>query len=347
VRDWVENLRPEQRDFLRALGGLALMAATVTLFIRKAQHDDWGDFGRLLVLLIPCVVLYALGLGFGDRELAGDATPRLDRGLLVRAQRVAPAWQTVHVVLAVFLVPFALFQFLELIGGNSNDSLNVAWIFLVVAALALYAAFATGVRYASLLASLALIVAWLGVCDKVFDPSATAIRWILLIAAAGLVVAAFQLERLDVKQAPEFVTAAGLAALFAGVLGLFGAAVDFVGNSFFSVVGAQPTDFGGPHQHQEWDVFLLVLAVALVWYGSHRGARGPTYVGGLALAGFVVSVGVELTRIFSREAPQGSFVGWPLLLLLVAAAALFAGFARRPVEPPPDPAVAAHPPAAP
>lgn len=343
MREWVENLRPEQRDFLRALGGLALMAATLTLFIRKTQHDDWGDFGRLLVLLIPCGLLYLLGLGVGDRELARDARPAVDRGLLVRARRVAPAWQTVLVVLAVILVPFVLLQFIELVGGNTSDSLNTAWVFLVTAALALYAAFGTGVRYASLLAAIALVVSWVALCDKLFDPSATAIRWILLVAAAGLVVAAVQLERVEVPQAPEFVTAAGLAALIAGLLGLFASAVGFVGNSFFRVIGSRPTQFGGPHQHLEWDVSLLLLAVLLIWYGSRRGVRGPTYVGALALTGFVVSVGIELARIFGGDQAEGSLFGWPLLLLLVGVGALVAGFWSPPAESSAEPSPPAQP----
>lgn len=315
------------------------MAATLSLFIRKSSHDDWGDFGRLLVLLIPFVLFYGLGLGLGDRELARAAAPPLDRGLLVRSRRVAPAWQTVHVVLAVILAPFVLTQFLELIGGNSNDSLNVAWIFLVIAALALYAAFATGVSYASLLASIALIVSWVSVCDKVFDPSASAFRWILLVAAGGLLLVAFELERFDVRQAPEFVTGGGLAALAAAVLGLFEVAIQYVGNSFFRVIGSPSVPLNGPRQHLEWDLLLLGLALFMVWYGTRRRARGPVYVGALALTAFIVSVGLELTRLLvDRSPPEGSFFGWPLLLLLVGAAGLLAGFwapRDEPTEPPP------------
>jgi len=264
VREWVETLRPEQRDFLRALGGVAIAAGALALFIRKSSNDDWGSLGRLLVLLIPCAALYGLGLGLGDRELAGDARPPLDRGLLVRARRLAPAWQSVLVVLGVVFVPLVLLQFLDAIGGNTDDSLNVAWIFLLTAAAALYAAFATGVSYAALLGSLALIVSWLALCDEVLEPSASTVRWLLLIVAAGLVVAAFQLERLDVRQAPEFVTGAGLAAVAAAVLGLIGAGVNFIGNSIARAFGTDSTPASGLRQHQEWDILLLLVGVALV-----------------------------------------------------------------------------------
>ena len=338
MRAWVDSLRPDQRAFLRALGGVALAAAALSLFIRKSSNDDWGAFWLLLVLLIPCVLLYGAGLGLGDRELARDATPPFDRGLLVRAKRVAPPWQSVMVVLGVVLVPLVLFQFLDMLGGNTGDSLNVAWIFLATAGLALYAAFATGVSYAALLGALALVVAWLGLADKLFDPSANGFRWLLLIAGAALVFVAVQLERLDVRQAPEFVTAAGLAAVVAAILGLVGAAVGFIGNSIARAFGTGSTPVSGVRQHQEWDILLILVAVALIWYGNRRAARGPTYVGGLALAAFVISVGAELTRLFSGSGqPEGAFVGWPLLLLLVAAAALVAGYSTPVAQPPPPP----------
>jgi hypothetical protein len=336
VREWVDSLRPEQRAFLRAVGGIALAAAALSLFIRKSSHNDWGSFALLLVLLVPCVLLYGAGLGLGDRELAHDATPPLDRGLLVRAKRVAPAWQSVFVVLGVVLVPFVLFQFLDMLGGNTGESLNVAWIFLAVAGLALYAGFATGVSYAALLASLALIVAWLSFSDKVFNPSASGFRWLLLIAAGALVVAALQLERLDVRQAPEFVTGAGIAAVAAAVLGLIGAAVGFIGSTIANAFSAGSNPVTGVRQHQEWDVLLILVAVALIWYGNRRGARGPTYVGGLALTAFVVSIGAELTRLFARNGqPEGAFVGWPLLLLVIGAAGLVAGYWVPAAQPPP------------
>jgi hypothetical protein len=122
----------------------------------------------------------------------------------------------------------------------------------------------------------------------------------------------------------------------AAVLGLFGAVVEFVGNSIARAFNAGSTPLNGPRQHVEWDLFLIALAVFLVWYGARRGARGPTYVGGLALTAFIVSIGVEVTRLVSGNGPpEGAFVGWPLLLLLVGAAGLVAGFWAPPPATPP------------
>ena len=109
LRAYLEGLEPRQRDVLRILGGLLFTAGALALFVRKANHSQWGDFGRLLVLLVPCAVLFLLGLR-------------------AAAERPATA-QSVLLVLAVILVPLTLFQFLALVNGNANDSLNAAWIF--------------------------------------------------------------------------------------------------------------------------------------------------------------------------------------------------------------------------
>ncbi len=340
MREWLESLRPEQRDFLRAVGGVAVAAGALALFIRKSSHGDWGSLGRLLILLVPCVVLYGLGLGVADADLARTATPSVDVGLLVRTKdRLARPWQSVLVVLGVVLIPLALAQFVDAIGGDSGTALNAAWIFLVTAALALYAAFATGVSYASLLAGLALIVSWLSFCDKAFNPSASTFRWLLILAAAGLVAIARALERQDVRQAPEFVTAAGLAAVAAGILGLVGAGVAYVGRAFARSFGTTTPSVNSTRQHVEWDVLLLLVAALLIWYGNRRAARGPAYVGALALSAFVISVGLELTRLFSGNGlSDGGFLGWPALLLVAGAAALLAGFHRLPPAPAEPPA---------
>jgi hypothetical protein len=290
------------------------------------------------------VVLYGLGLGLADRDLAPRARPGVNSGLLVTARRAAPAWQAVLLVLAIVLVPFVLFQFIELVGGNSGDSLNVAWVFLATAAAAFYAAFAAGVTYAALLGALALIVIWLSLWDKVLDGfSLTTARWLLLVLAAGFVVAAVALERRELRHGVDFVTAAGIAAVAAGLLGLIGLGVEFIGQSIAGAFGS-PSSIEGGTQHQEWDILLLLLGLALTWYGSRRAARGPTYVGAIALVAFTVSVGAELVKAFSGGGqPEGALLGWPLLLVLLGAAGLAAGFApgRPPAAAPAAPTPAA------
>ncbi len=79
-----------------------------------------------------------------------------------------------------------------------------------------------------------------------------------------------------------------------------------------------------------WDVYLLVVSLALVWVGSRLRARGLGYVGGAGLLAFVISVGAQITRIESGPAPSSSLSGWPLVLLgLGAIALMLPAFYRR------------------
>jgi hypothetical protein len=347
MNEQLSGLRPAQRDILRLAGSVVFAAGAVVLAIRKS--DDWADFPMLLVFLVPCLLLYGLGIGRvrigpgddgDDRAAGGDGLP---------------AWRATAAVLGILLVPLALSQLVETIGGDSGKSFHVFWVFLATAGAAGYAAYVHGLRYGALLAGLALIVSWIGLWDAILDPSATTIRWLFLVAGVVLTLAALRLHKEGRREAPELVTAAGVAGLAAGVTGLFGIASQAIAGAFASALGGG-TDLSGVQQRQEWDLFLLALALVLIWYGARTAARGPVYVGGFALFTFVVSVGTEVAGLFKGDEPSGDVIGWPLLLLLVGGGALAAGLMGGggsrsgggvPAEPRPDtpaPATTAPPP---
>jgi hypothetical protein len=77
-------------------------------------------------------------------------------------------------------------------------------------------------------------------------------------------------------------------------------------------------------QHFGWDLYLLVVSLGLVWVGSRVRARGLGYVGGVGLLAFLVSVGVQITRLEAGREPTTSIVGWPLALLIIGIAGLLA-----------------------
>jgi hypothetical protein len=70
-------------------------------------------------------------------------------------------------------------------------------------------------------------------------------------------------------------------------------------------------------QHFGWDLYLLVVSLALVWVGSRVRVRGLGYVGGVGLLAFLFSVGDQVTRLESGHARTASIVGWPLALLII------------------------------
>jgi hypothetical protein len=330
--------RADSVDLLRSVGGLLLAVGAVVLLVRKSSHHGWSDFARLLVVLVPAVVLYTLALG----------VPRRPRTLAPRPS------ESVLMVAAILLAPLALYEFLAWAGANTQHVLYNAAVFAVIGLLAGYGARRAGAPYAALLAALALLVAWLLVWGKILNhPSADAYRWLLVAGAAVLFVASAALERASAIGAGEVATAGGVAAVAAGVLGVivgsfvaaFRSITTLVTSSGAtlssrrgSVVGTHPrehapVDLGRLHtsglQHFGWDLYLLVVSLALVWVGSRARVRGLGYVGGVGLLAFVLSIGAELTRLESGRAPTGS-IGWPLALLIIGVAGLAAPALSRP-----------------
>lgn len=299
------------RDWLRMIGGLAFALGAFVLFIRKAGGSGgeaaWDDLPLLIVLLVPCALLYAVGV-LAQRTGTGTG---------------AQPWQAVLLVTAVLLAPLALGQLLAVLDSGADSSFHLVWIFGSAAGLAAYAAFRLGASYQALLAALFLVVAWLGFADWVLDePGLGTFRVLLIIAAAALLGGALLLRARNLSQAPELITAAGLAAVTAGLLGAFETAALLTGNIFGG-------GLEGEAQSAFWDIALLVVSAALVAYGARVGARGPAYVGALGLFAFAILTGLELSgrelsEILEGE-PDQSLVGWPLLLLLAGGLALAAG----------------------
>jgi hypothetical protein len=332
MNEQLAGLRPAHRDALRIAGAVMFAAGIFVLLIRKG--DDWSDFPILLILLVPCVLFYGLGIGalrFGPDDDDHDGAVRADRTALG-----LPAWRATSLFLGIVFVPLVLLQLIELIGGDTDKPGWNFVVFLLAAGAAAYAAFVHGLRYGALLAGLFAIVAWLALCDAIFDPSATTVRWLFLVIGAALAAAAWRLHGDDRREAPELVTAAGIAGLAAGVTAFFAAAEVLFANAIASAFGSEGEEGGGGiEQHVEWDLFLLVLALVLIWYGVRMAWRGPVYVGGVALFAFIISAGTELADQISGDGPSGDVVGWPLLLLLLGAGALAAGLlgGRGPARP--------------
>jgi len=338
MNETLAGLRPEQRDALRLLGVTFFATGAMALFIRKSSQDLWAAFPKLLVLAIPCVLLYGLGTGLIRIGRPDD---------LVADDAAVPPWRAAALVFGLVLIPLSLFQFIDMLGGDPGKAGHNAWVFAVAALAGVYAAFRHGLRWAALFGGLALIISWMAFWDALVDPSATAVRWLFLIIGGALAIAALASDdRGDRREGTELMTAAGIAGVLAGITGLLTLATQFVASSVASALGAEP-DLSGAQQHQEWDVFLLLLALGLIWYGLRAAWRGPVYVGAFALFAFIVSVGTELTSLFSGDSPSGDLMGWPLLLLLLGGAALLAGLLGGGPTREPEPGPATTPPAGP
>jgi hypothetical protein len=322
------------QDLLRSVGGLLFAAGAVLLLARKSSHHELSAFAQLLVVLIPAVILYMLALG------ALKDTPSEPSGK-------AQPWQSVLMVAAILLGPVVLLELLHWLGASTHHVLYVAGVFAVTGLLAGYAARRARVSYAALLAGLSLIVTWLLVWEKILGhPSANTYRWLLVVAAVLVLAVAARLARASAIGASEVATAGGVAAVAAGVLGVIIGA--FVGafsdlSRAFSTAGETSSGISGSGairglghhissnpfaihtnglQHFGWDLYLLVVSLALVWIGSRTRVRGLGYVGGVGLLAFLISVAAQVTRIEAGRPPTTGIVGWPLVLLIVGLAGL-------------------------
>lgn len=290
---------------LRKLGGILFGIGMFMVFIRKGGDnfgDKWGDFALFLTLAIPAVVLYVMGLR-GDRLRPGEAV----------IGDLAP-WRIVFLVFGVLLVPMALLQLVQVFDDSPDTSLHFIWVFGLTAALAVLASRAARATYLTLLAGLALIVAWSALSDKIFDigEHIAAYRWLLLAFAVLVTLAALNMrdrgDVLDVKRSNELITVAGIAAVIAGALSIT--------NLAGSLTGGLAS--GGVDSSLWWEIVLLVVSVALIAYASYAGARGPAYVGGIGLFMFSLIAGLD----YNSGDPQNKLLGWPALLVALGALAL-------------------------
>jgi hypothetical protein len=206
-------------DLLRSVGGVLFAVGAVLVLARKSGHHGWGDFARLLVVLVPAVLLYVLALG--GTEGADGAEGGGVRGTESARDEHARPWQSVLVVIAILLVPVVLLEFLAWVGANTGHVLYGAGIFALTALFAGYAARRARASYAALLAGLSLLLTWLLVWEKILGhPSANTYRWLLVAAAVLLFVFAARLARAGAIGSSELATAGGIAAVMAGVLGV-------------------------------------------------------------------------------------------------------------------------------
>jgi hypothetical protein len=414
-------------DLLRSAGGVLFALGAVLVLTRESGHHGWGDFARLLVVLVPAVLLYVLALG-GAEDAGGPGGTHETEAEGAGEQHARP-WQSVLVVIAILLVPVVLLEFLAWVGAHTTHVLYGAGIFALTALFAGYAVRRARVSYAALLAGLSLLLAWLLVWEEILGhPSANTYRWLLVAAAVLLFVFAARLARAGAIGASELATAGGIAAVMAGVLGVIigsfvgafsglsgvlskasetsssisgpgsiGGSGSIIGlgagkasvitrtsgtfrgsvASRGSVIGRASGNIRGsirgvssrphvphvtvnPHiprnspilrnprilhshhissnpfaihtnglQHFGWDLYLLVVSLALVWVGSRARVRGLGYVGGFGLLAFLISVGEQVTRLESGRAPTSHIVGWPLALLIIGLAGLAAPLLYR------------------
>jgi hypothetical protein len=321
----VAGMRSSGRDLTdlsRSVGGVLLAVGAVVVLTRKSGEGQLSDLARVLITGAPAILLYTLAVGAIERDRINDGEP----------------WRAILLVTSILLATVALFELLRWIGADTANALWSAGVFVASGLLAGYGAQRATVPYGALLAGLAALSAWLLTCAKILgDPSTDTVRWLLVAGGGLLFLAAGAIARRDALGAPELAIAGGIAAVAAGVLGVF--VGYFVGIFRGFVDSGRSLSHSGPsHRAFEfpgiahasglqsfgWDLYLLLVSLGLVWVGSRVRARGLGYVGAAGLVAFAISVGAQITRLESGHTPSGSLAGWPLALVGVGAVALIA-----------------------
>lgn len=314
----------DTRDALRKIGGLLFGLGALMIYIRKGplfalNPSQWADFPMFLVLAIPAVALYGSVL---TRPRTGELRP----------------WQLVFSVFGLIFVVLGLMQFVNMIGGSPNAALNVFWILLVTAGLAFYAGIVAGVRVQLLLGSIALIISWTALWDKLLSGGIGAhwgiYRGLLGLIAIGLLAGGLYLWRnnpggdevaasattpsgdLGLWKASELLTGAGIAAVIGCALG-----ITALGNLNPLGTGTPPIE-----TTNVWDTLLLLVSLGLVAIGSQIGVRGPVYIGAIGLVLFLVIAGLDLNSTPPHPFKLGV---WPWVLLGLGLIAVGLSFTRE------------------
>ena len=294
----------DRRDWLRLIGGMMFASGVLVLLARKGQ--DWSDWAIVFALLIPAVIL--LGLAYVGR---------------MPAER--PGWQGAYLVFGTLLLLGALIALVVALKGEPRE-LNLVWTFGIAAAVAVASSFTLRAPFQMLLGALFGVVVWLALWDKILsNPSGDTVRWLLIVLALIYLVGAIVLLRQGRPQASDLITVAGLLAVLAAAFSFAAAAGGLAGQASDALPG------NVPKAGQGWNIFLLVVSLVLIGYGSRGRTRGPAYVGAIGLAGFIGLTGVDLVNRLKGE-EGGGVVGWPLILLIGGGAILALGFLLRPEQ---------------
>jgi hypothetical protein len=246
----------------------------------------------------------------------------LGMGLLAPHEGEQPrSYQQVLLLAGLLLGFVALLRLAQVLGADSplSSAGSTTWILALVTLCAGWIARTRGSAICALVAALAGIGTVLAFVDWVFSPEGpSTLRWLLLVLAIALVLAALARRDVRRRESVYLIDAAGVAILGLGlsfVAGLVGV---------LTFVGA-PAGLPGAG----WKLVLLAAGLGLVAYAGVDREPGPAYLGTLILLLFVLYAGVP-------GAAGASLWFWPLVLLLVGGAGVAAGLRPR-QELPPEP----------
>jgi hypothetical protein len=315
----VLRVHPHRGDIVAA--GVVVLTL-FALLVDARFGGEWSDGVRFLFTGAIAAVVVMLALSAD----AGDEVPR-------------PYESVIYVASFVLLVQ-ALTDLAQLLGSADRTSAGtVVWVGALLLAYCAYFVAKRNSAIMTLLGALTAVVVVVAFVEWVFDPdSVTTFRWILLVCAGALTLAAVQRRDAARRHAVSLVDAAGFTAIAIGATLVAEQLVGLIGLGFLGDGGGST---GGP---AGWELVLLAFGFGLIAYGCVDRERVPPFLG-------IVVLGFYFFLAFQPGKDGPSLMGWPLVLLVLAGILLAIGLRPRqdlPPEPPvPPPAPTTPPPAAP
>jgi hypothetical protein len=356
--------RHDATDLLRSIGGVLFAAGAVLVLVRESAHHEWGAFAQLLVVLVPAVLLYVLALGaFEDTSDTPDEQAQPWQSvLMVTAILLVPValfellrWvgaSTHHVLYGA-----GVFALTGLLAGYATRRARVSYAALLAGLSSLVAWLLVWEKIAG--HPSANTYRWLLVAGAV----------LLLVVAVRLARAGAIGAGEVATAGGIAAVSAGVLGVIVGYVAALTRSITRVfepgsiisrsrSSSSFSSFSSSSSSSSGPRisgnprishnlriprsphistlpihtsglQHFGWDLYLLVVSLALVWIGSRARVRGLGYVGGAGLLAFLISVGGQVTRLEYGRAATSQIVGWPLALLILGLVGLAAPMLSR------------------
>jgi peptidoglycan/LPS O-acetylase OafA/YrhL len=308
------RLRPHpHRGDTVAAGAVVLTVFAAVLENRFAS--TWSDGVRLVVILVLAAPIVAMAL---QSELL-EERPR--------------PYQAVLYVTAFVMTLLVLEELASALGsGHLRSAGTVVWVGLLLVAFSSWFAARRNSAIMTLLSALSAVVVVLAFVDWAFEAHhLQTYRWLLLLCAVALTLAAVTQRDLRRRHAVALVDVAGLSIAALGLT--------LVVAQVFSVVAAAigGQDLAGAPAG--WELVLLAFAFGLIAYGSVDRERVPAFLGLLVLSIFVAEAGIP-----GRDG--ASLAGWPIILAVIAVVLLVIGLRPR-QELPPEPQVGSSSPPSP
>src|SRR4051794_16876921 len=304
---------------------------------RLTPNSDRGDvIAAGAVVLTTFAVLFDIRFGdswaAGPRLLVVGALAMLVGTLAVLArlegERPRP-YQSVLYVADFVLTLLLLGELADVLGADDGLSASgtIVWVGLLLIGLAGFYATQRRSAIMTLLGAATAVVVVNAFFDWIADPSLQTHRWLLLLCAVALALAAVALRDLRRRDAVSLVDVAGLSIV---ALGLSLVLAQVLG----SIVGAGGLlgEARSPNGPAGWGLVLLVTGFGLIAYGAIDRERVPAFIGVVVLGLFVSEAALN---------SEASLLWWPILLLLAGGALLAAGLRpgqALPPEPPVPPA---------